>query len=315
MKRVLLTLGFILSGFLCSAQEIELEPSDQPVLASVLETAHIRQHPAGPVVGVLPQGASVEIIGESAGWIRARSVERKGWIDRRYLQTTLRVPMVLEARQPACAEDLSACPRWGCADKDSPRGLLNLKKHGPPTGSPLRVSLQGFATLQTRADALVGQVATLDKADRDNLRARLGEGRRVAASGYLIGEPHPNTGETVNCNLTEAANNDIHLSIGPRPRASEDEGIVAEMIPQQRHANWTIQRLRKLRGRQVLVVGQLFYDNVHRVNRNPRRPQAGQPKRFSLWEVHPITAIYACKQQRCDATVRSQWVEIEDLPD
>jgi hypothetical protein len=39
----------------------------------------------------------------------------------------------------------------------------------------------------------------------------------------------------------------------------------------------------------------------------------GQPKRFALWEVHPITEFFVCTQAPCDASVSSQWTKLEDM--
>jgi hypothetical protein len=70
--------------------------------------------------------------------------------------------------------------------------------------------------------------------------------------------------------------------------ASEFEGIVVEMIPQSRRAKWTSANVRKLRGKLLLIEGGLFYDNLHFVNGDAANPVPRQPKRFSLWEIHPV---------------------------
>ncbi len=106
---------------------------------------------------------------------------------------------------------------------------------------------------------------------------------------------------------------DIHISIGPKsPQMSEYDGIVAEMIPQlPRPAGWDAATLNRLAGKQVLVVGALTYDNEHLVNDNPATPKSGQPKRFSLWEVHPITAFYVCPAgDGCDPATLGQWMTL-----
>jgi hypothetical protein len=41
---------------------------------------------------------------------------------------------------------------------------------------------------------------------------------------------------------------------------------------------------------------------------NPASPKKGQPKRFSLWEIHPITAFYVCPAgDGCDPAQLGQW--------
>ena len=103
---------------------------------------------------------------------------------------------------------------------------------------------------------------------------------------------------------------DIHISVGPKtPHVSEYDGIVAEMIPQlPRPAGWDTATLNRLSGKQVLIIGSLAYDNEHLVNDEPAHPKSGQPKRFSLWEIHPITEFFVCPAgDDCDPTQINQW--------
>ena len=105
---------------------------------------------------------------------------------------------------------------------------MNIVKHGPGSGKPARLTIASFAKLQARADALVGQGASLSAADRESLlklkvgSVTVGEGHLVTVNGYLIGDPHPNDHETVNCNLTGKDNDDFHIRSPihpPRPRS------------------------------------------------------------------------------------------------
>jgi hypothetical protein len=59
--------------------------------------------------------------------------------------------------------------------------------------------------------------------------------------------------------------------------------------------------------REVLVRGQLMYDNLHLVNKDPSNLKRGQPKRFSPLEVHPVTDIYVCLARACDPSDIGQW--------
>jgi hypothetical protein len=65
-------------------------------------------------------------------------------------------------------------------------------------------------------------------------------------------------------------------------------------------------------GTRILLRGQLIYDNVHTVNDNPDHPQGGQPKRFTLWEVHPISAIFECAlpSNACDPNSEGDWIQV-----
>jgi hypothetical protein len=63
------------------------------------------------------------------------------------------------------------------------------------------------------------------------------------------------------------------------------------MIPQlPRPPGWDAITLNGLHAdqAQVLVIGGLTYDNDHSVNADPQHPKRGQPKRLSLWEIHPV---------------------------
>jgi|HubBroStandDraft_1064217.scaffolds.fasta_scaffold02679_11 hypothetical protein len=206
----------------------------------------------------------------------------------------------------ACVASLTQCPVTGCANANDPdEQLLNrTKEHTPTAATPKLLVLTDFTTLQNQADSTVGQGQPLDassRAELQNLQVSSGqtvsEGDLVQVDGFLVGKPHPNTGESVNCNLTGSANNDFHIPFADDPDKSPFEGIVVEMIPQSRPATWSVKNLTKAETarRMVRVTGQLFYDNAHKVNPDQDEPLGGQPPRFSLWEVHPIVTFSVCK--------------------
>ena len=63
------------------------------------------------------------------------------------------------------------------------------------------------------------------------------------------------------------------------------------------------------------MIGGLTYDNEHLVNADPQNPKGGQPKRLSLWEIHPITAFLLCRRTNgCDATHPEDWVRLSTVP-
>jgi hypothetical protein len=94
-----------------------------------------------------------------------------------------------------------------------------------------------------------------------------------------------------------------------------------EMIPQDRHNGWTAKKLKRIarEERPVLVRGQLFYDNMHLVNDDPDDVAASEPKRFSLWEVHPVTQFLVCMManKRCNRKniTSQQWKRLEQVFD
>jgi hypothetical protein len=219
---------------------------------------------------------------------------------------------------------LAACPGWGSESKGSARGALNeVKHHVPPDGVPLSVAFADMATLQQQADALVksGRTAKVSAKGRQKLHrleiasGRVGEGDLVSMAGYLVGRPSVNPGESANCYLSGASNNDFEFTIAPSADATPYQGIVGEMIPQDRPKGWTLARLRKLASerRQVLVVGQLMFDTRHLPN--PKPGTNHESPRFSTWEIHPVTRMLVCMQQNggCDPARAEQWQPFEAI--
>jgi len=235
--------------------------------------------------------------------------------------------------KPPCAADLDACPDTGCAEPGSDEALVNqLKRSEPEEGLPVRLTLDDFERLQSQADELVGQNVSLNRAARHRLRdlplksseQLVSEGDLVEVLGYLVGLPHrPKASgpESVNCRLSGGDNNDYHIPLARDPEDTEFEGIVVEMIPQDRPDGWTVGKLRRIarERRPVLVRGQLFYDNLHQVNDDPDNVRAGQPKRFALWEVHPVTEFHVCMtpNKKCDPkkVKEPRWKRLEKVSD
>jgi hypothetical protein len=294
--------------------------SSRPILGCTPRPQERRLAPSEPAKQVVVIGIT------RTGWLRIRVGERKGWIDRAFAKADTTFPprtfaMAAHAASQACQPSLDQCPPNGCAAADSPHALFNIRKHGPGGGSIERLALDDLKSLQLKADNLVGEAAELDAADR-NLIANLkigshatGEGHLAAITGFLVGRPHANSGESVNCSLTDEASNDFHISVARNASQTEFDSVVVEMVPQNRNAAWTLDALDAVKKaqRRVVVVGQLFYDNAHRVNDNPNNVLPGQPKRFSLWEVHPIGQFFVCTANGCDANTLTGFTKLEDV--
>jgi hypothetical protein len=147
----------------------------------------------------------------------------------------------------------------------------------------------------------------------------IGEGTVVRLVGYILSALTMNktpsaSGESVNCHLTGAEFNDIHIDVGPHPGVDACEGIVVEMIPHFRPITWTDENVRAIT-RPVRIIGQLFLDNRHRI-RKCNEVIKGEPKRMSLWEIHPVYALDVCKQADlawCDPKIDSRWVSLDTL--
>jgi hypothetical protein len=139
----------------------------------------------------------------------------------------------------------------------------------------------------------------------------------------------PQGDESVNCAKAFDAEpnkdlfHDIHISLVATQQlatptdtaerdANECQGIVSEMVPHHRPPEWTADNVNKVAAQHLMVrvTGQLFFDSSHvpcaqgnEVRKNPRR--------ISLWEIHPIYKFEVCTAN-CNATGTwvglAQWV-------
>jgi SH3 domain-containing protein len=339
MKRLVLAAVVALGVLpLFAQEEEEVEPSPAPIFATLVRDSRLHTSPGGASKGTVKAGTEVRVVGTTEGWMRVRAGQRTGWVDRRFLEAKDEAmsfaPKAFtrtkkSSKHPPCADDLEHCLAIGCATGDSDaekeHALFNTIKHGPGSEPPARLTLASFGTLQTRAAALVGEGAELTSDERESIgklkvgSVTTGEGHLASVTGFIVGKPHPNTGESVNCNRTEPENNDIHINVAPSAASTPFESIVVETIPQGRNPGWTKAKLAKVEKakQRVMVTGQLFYDNAHRVRKNASTPGlTSEPQRFSLWEVHPISEFLVCtKKTACSPTVKSQWTKLEDIPD
>jgi hypothetical protein len=253
------------------------------------------------------------------GWVWARNVELADATGE-----TLTVSFDEDAGEDPCSgvETLEDCPPTGCARAGTPEALLHAMKRRVPPGTRSKLlSFADFRLLQQQADELVVPRRNLDSASRRRLKSlrvssgAVSEGSLVRLVGYVTGRLRSTSAEAVNCNLPRQINQDYHVPIVEARDEDEFTSVVTEMIPQNRPLNWTRPKLRQLAGRDVLVMaeGQLFYDNKHVVNDDPASPIGGQPKRFTLWEIHPITTFYVCDRpdNDCDPRRKSEWTKLE----
>jgi hypothetical protein len=130
---------------------------------------------------------------------------------------------------------------------------------------------------------------------------KLGEGRLVTLKAYVL-RARQEGGESVNCGSNvpnHASFHDIHISLVAQPQdyseAAECSGVVAEMSPHHRPDAWTAGNVNKVAAARALVrvTGQLFFDSSHYPCQNGQ-PVRSNPKRVSLWELHPIYKFEVC---------------------
>lgn len=306
--------------------------------ATITEGSNLRPDPSthNPPIQTLARGTRVAVLeakptngfyhvrtkGKKEGWVWSKNLNLGAQSSKKLVRRSAVVETEVEALgAAACASGLDACPASGCAAADAPHGLANqLKRRIPSSSTPTLLTFDDFQVLQQQADNLVGENKELsadDRAKLTNLTAgngQVSEGDVVSIVGYLVGVPHPNTRESVNCNLKGEQNNDFHIPISNDPDNTDFQGIVVEMIPQSRPDTWTLANLTQVENSRqlVMVTGALFYDNFHLVNGDPSSPKKGQPHRFSLWEGHPLTQFVVCTKtdNSCDPSQAGDWTAL-----
>lgn len=216
---------------------------------------------------------------------------------------------------PAVGID-SRCAAQGAGGEEAEQN--QAKNNFCAAGTPAPFTIAQFAALQGQVE----QNKAINFGDVDNPGIHgpttnraplktLGEGKLVQLNAFVVGATQEG-GETVNCGpaFDHEPNadlfHDIHISLVATPQlatpastaekdASECQGIVSEMIPHHRPPEWTADNVNKVAAQHLMVrvTGQLFFDSSHvpcaqgkEVRKNPRR--------ISLWEIHPIYKFEVC---------------------
>jgi hypothetical protein len=179
-----------------------------------------------------------------------------------------------------------------------------------PTHDPDVLTYQQLLDLQTQSASANVPKKLEDRKDVENL----GEGNYVSYVALIKNAHYSDTtgGEAVNCNMSGNPPNDIHIVLmSSATDTDECHSTTAEMSPHYRPTNWTPDKLNAL-GKPVRLKGQLFYDNSHTPCTANSRPN---PKRASLWEIHPVYSIEVCKSADLDvcrnSTDPGEWTALE----
>src|SRR5947209_4668011 len=179
------------------------------------------------------------------------------------------------------------------------------------TNSPEVFDHQQLVDLQTTSTA-----AHLKKSIPDRkVLEDMGEGKYVSYIAFVKGAHYSdvNAGEAVNCNIPGNDTNDIHIVLVQNPNDDECLSTTAEMSPHFRPAAWTPDNIMKASaGHPIRVRGHLFYDGSHSPCTATSRPN---PKRASLWEVHPVYSFEVCSQQtiaECQGNT-AEWTPLEKV--
>lgn len=200
-------------------------------------------------------------------------------------------------------------------------GKQNMAKNNfCANGAPEPISIAQLSkyqtTVQNKKSINFGDenTATREKGPTTN-RAPLqsiGEGKLVVLQGLVL-KARQEGGESVNCGKAvpnKPEFHDIHISV-VADAATKDEcaGVVVEMSPHHRPGSWNIQNMQKVAdsGLPVRVTGHLFFDSSHVPCENGQGVRSN-PKRVSLWEVHPIYQFELCTAD-CGGT--GNWVSLD----
>lgn len=174
---------------------------------------------------------------------------------------------------------------------------------------PRVITYQELVGLQSRSANIPKRLP-----DRTML-SKLGEGEYVSYVAFIKDAHYSDVGagEAVNCNLPGNATNDIHIVLLKDPNDDECLSTTAEMSPHYRPPDWTPENLLKASaGHPVRVQGQLFFDGSHTPCSGTSRPN---PKRASLWEIHPVYSVDVCTQTtiaECQSGT-AEWTSLSDF--
>ena len=253
-----------------------------------------------------------------------------------FLASTLQVRA--DTAVKCSVKKLGACPKIGCSKPGSPLAATNSQKRTTAiTGSPAAVGFSDLKDLQAAVDSKFANGPVVVKGEKvssyHNMKAAprkillsglkagggtFSEGDFVELVGFIAATklpPHPNTGESVNCKLTDEPSNDYHINITPAKNSDETEGVVVEMIPQnpnRKDDDWNLDKLVSVQQQQlpVKIQGRLFFDSEHKPNTKKTGKAGGNPRRFSLWEIHPLSAFFVCPSASCSKS--TGWKALED---
>jgi hypothetical protein len=198
----------------------------------------------------------------------------------------------------------------------------SVKNNFCATGTPREVTIAELKQLQ----AQVEKNPAINFGDRDSpgrkkgpttdrkLLQALGEGTPVVLKAYVLIARQEGP-ESVNCGKNvpnQVPFHDIHISLVDSKEATKDDecsSVVAEMSPHRRPDAWTHGNVEKVAQAKVLarVTGQLFFDSSHVPCANGQ-PVGTNPKRTSLWELHPIYKFEVCT---ADCEGAGQWVPLD----
>lgn len=235
--------------------------------------------------------------------------------------------------KPACANPSYPAPapksspaidaQCGLAGAGSgPEGQQDMTKNNfCAKGTPQAITIADLTDLQSQVLANTAinfgsaNQGTRKKGPTTNRAPlkKLGEGKLVTLKAFVL-IARQEGGESVNCGKSVpdgALFHDIHISLVGSPSVVDEcSGVVAEMSPHHRPDAWTHGNVEKVSQAKlpVRVTGQLYFDSSHFPCSGGQGAGEGNPKRVSLWEIHPIYKFEVCTAD-CDAA--GTWVALD----
>lgn len=199
------------------------------------------------------------------------------------------------------AANIAQCPVQGCGGDPK----LNLRKNITAIPSPEEVEDWEFNDMLE-----VVFPASWNSGQDRALLATWGEGKAIRLKARLKKVGKYSSGkESTNCNLKREENNDYHIVLTRVKNKPEEESITAEITPRIRPIGWTFTKLKNLALDQtyVRVTGYLMLDTQHIGDDHPRR--------YTHWEIHPVTAFEVCTQTKSKCDDGEGWVDLADVPE
>jgi hypothetical protein len=216
-----------------------------------------------------------------------------------------------------------SCPASGNSQANTPQAAQNTAKNNfCASNKPVSIDFDVLHQLQQEAASVTtfGSDQQLPK-DRSVLRklttkvGAIGEGTEVRIVAFVI-NAHPSnvgSGESVNCKLKPAESNDIHIVLGQNSNQDDEcSSVTAEMSPHFRPDTWTPNNMNQNNARLFRFTGQLFFDASHKPCTGSTGPN---PKRSSLFEIHPVYEVEVCGDAHNSCTVDSDqnWISLSDF--
>lgn len=170
------------------------------------------------------------------------------------------------------------------------------------TGTPRSMQFADYPQMQAAAETTLGGEDYNPPKSRAGLE-KLGEGKLARIAAYVDKARYSDTtnGESVNCNLSGDTDNDVHIPLIAQPGDAECTSVTAEVSPHDRPNAWTPENLNK-QTKPVRITGQFFFDAEH----HPcTATKTEEPKRQSVWEIHPVYKIETCTAKRADDCLAS----------